>query len=152
VNEVTLDENNAACTGAVCLVNHFRGRTTCPYGQDQTGNPPLGIGSACTVPGSGTPVQPSNPLAGQTVQPQCLDRLASQTVYCSCRCANVVGRTDDGASYCACPTGYSCSQVVPAVTTGDPRSGGYCIKTGTAFDPNVGACASRCDPSLGNCP
>jgi hypothetical protein len=151
VNEITVDEGNAACGGAVCLVNHFRGRTTCPYGQDASGNPPPGFGSACTVPGAGTPVQPNDPVAGDTVLPQCLDRRAADTVYCSCRCANVAGRTDDGASYCSCPSGYSCSQVVPAIAAGDPRSGGYCIKTGTAFDPTVGACANRCDPALNNC-
>src|SRR5437762_12513219 len=36
---------------------------------------------------------------------QCSHRPATDAVYCSCRCANVDGRTDDGPRYCACPEG-----------------------------------------------
>ena len=32
----------------VCLVYHFRGRTTCPYGQDKNGIPPSGAGPCCS--------------------------------------------------------------------------------------------------------
>ncbi|HEX7604163.1 MAG TPA: hypothetical protein VF316_21240, partial [Polyangiaceae bacterium] len=46
---VTLDKGNAACGPLVCIVNHFRGRTTCPYGQDSTGNAPPNA-KACTLP------------------------------------------------------------------------------------------------------
>ena len=46
---VTLDENNAACPGAVCLVNHFQGLTTCPYGQDTEAHPANGGAVACSV-------------------------------------------------------------------------------------------------------
>jgi hypothetical protein len=57
--EVTLDEHNAACSGDVCLVNHFQGPTTCPYGQDKDGRP-VAPESACTVPGTGAPVRPKH--------------------------------------------------------------------------------------------
>ncbi len=152
--EVTLDENNAACNDGVCLVNHFQGLTSCPYGQDQNGLPVSVQTTACTVPGSSTPVRP-NVVVGtnlvQSVSPWCTDRTSSDAVYCSCRCANPEGKTDDGASYCACPAGYTCSQVVPTTRSGDPRAGGYCIKTGTALDPNS-VCSSQCDPTNHPCP
>lgn len=41
------------------------------------------------------------------------------------------------------PSGYACSQTVPATEPGGPRAGGYCIKTGTACDPNT-VCAGAC--------
>ena len=148
---VTLDENNTACSGAVCLVNHFRGLTACPYGQDANGNPFPPITSACSVPGTSTPVKPNDPKAGNAVLAQCLDRRASRAVYCSCRCANAEGSTNDGATYCTCPSGYACTQVVPAIQSGDPRAGSYCIQNGTAYDPS-NACSAECSSNLGNCP
>lgn len=51
-HEVTLDSDNAGCSGAPCIVNHFQGRVSCPY---------------------------------------------------------------DGASYCACPAGFTCSQFYASV-------------------------------------
>jgi hypothetical protein len=159
-HEVTLDENNPACSGDVCLLNHFQGLTSCPYGQGQGGQPTAQDASACTVPGTGAPVRPNTlppslppPSAevSQFVSPWCADRKASDTVYCSCRCANAEGNTNDGASYCACPTGYTCAQVVPAFMSGDPRAGGYCIKAGTAYDANS-VCNVQCDPTANPCP
>jgi hypothetical protein len=141
-HEVTLDENNAACGGDVCLVNHFQGLTSCPYGQKQDAGAAPG---ACTVPGSDAPV------TGQEVQPECVDRQASAAVVCSCRCANTAGKTNDGAIYCTCPSDYSCTQVVPAAQSGDPRAGAYCIKNGTVYDRNS-VCLSTCSETLSNCP
>jgi hypothetical protein len=149
--EVTLDENNAACPGAVCLVNHFQGLTTCPYGQDTQARPANGGAAACSVPGTGEPVRPGAAVGGQTVQPWCTDRLPTTTVACSCRCQNVQGRTDDGASYCACPSGFTCSQVVPEIESGDPRAGGYCVAAGTAYDP-TSTCHATCDAPVTPCP
>ncbi|HZU82834.1 MAG TPA: hypothetical protein VE987_07960 [Polyangiaceae bacterium] len=155
-HEVVLDDGNAACSSAVCLVNHFQGRTTCPYGQDASGDPPPGAG-ACTVPGTGAPVRPNAWLGGdagavsQMVPPQCGDRRASDAVYCSCRCANAEGKTDDGAAYCACPSGYGCTQLVALIEPGDPLAGAYCIKDGTAFDASS-ACSRPCDAATMSCP
>jgi hypothetical protein len=150
-HEVTLDESDT-CGGDVCLVNHFQGLTSCPYGQGSNGNAPPGATAACTVPGTSTPVTPDAPPFGQLVPPQCVDRQASDAVYCSCRCANAEGRTDDGAAYCACGTGYSCTQLVPGFEADDPRAGAYCIKAGTAYDPIWSCQGATCDPTLNNCP
>jgi hypothetical protein len=148
--EVTLDDGNPACGAATCLVNHFVGRVTCPYGQSEDGGAPPGAPS-CTVPGSSTPVAPNDPRSGDTVQPQCTDRTGAAAVICSCRCANAEGKTDDGASYCACPAGLTCSQVVPLVVSGDPSAGAYCIPKGTAFDPND-FCGNTCFAPRADCP
>jgi hypothetical protein len=149
-HELTLDENNPACGGDVCLVNHFQGLTSCPYGQQQDGGAPSDASAACTVPGSSMPVTPNSPTAGQEVEPECVDRQASATVYCSCRCSNTAGQTEDGATYCACPSGYTCTQVVPASQADDPRAGGYCIKSGTAY--KAPACTAQCDATQNDCP
>jgi hypothetical protein len=149
--EVTLDENNASCGGDVCLVNHFQGLTDCAYGQEQDGGPAPGAITGCTVPGTSTPVMPNAAKTGQQVLPQCVDRETGAAVYCTCRCANTAGQTNDGATYCTCPSGFSCTPLVPAGQSGDPRAGAYCIKEGTAYDANT-SCNSWCDPTLNNCP
>ncbi len=117
----------------VCLVDHFRGRTTCPYG-----------GGDCETT-SGTPVQ------GE-VDAQCKDRRAASVVTWSCRCANALGRTDDGATYCACAEGLECDQIIEPLGSLDANtSGAYCVQAGTAYDP-YSACAETCDPNANPCP
>jgi hypothetical protein len=139
--EVSVDQGNTACGDMVCLINHFQGRVSCPYGQGpDTANP-------CTTP-SGAIVTPPN---GEVVPAECADRSAKRAVYCSCRCANPLGRTDDGDPYCACPSGSSCTQIISPISSNDHFSGGYCVLDGTAYDPNT-ACESLCDPARSPCP
>jgi hypothetical protein len=144
--EVSFDTNAPECGGAVCLVNHFQGRTTCPYGQ---GNFASATAPACTVPGTGQPVTAQDPSTGG-VLPQCTTRRPANTVYCSCRCANPAGRTDDGADYCACPSGFACAQVISEVMPDDPTAGAYCVKDGTQFDTSQ-SCV-LCNAQTGDCP
>jgi hypothetical protein len=166
---VTLDKGNAACGGGVCLVNHYRGRVTCPYGQNGmatsadlsptganepcNGTKPGDQNSACCTPGSEKPVIASQDVESATpthsqVQPACTDRPSAKTVTCSCRCANAAGKTDDSAQYCSCPGGFTCTQVVPELTVGDPLAGAYCIANGSAYD-SLTSCtgAAGCDPT-----
>jgi hypothetical protein len=145
--QVNVESKSFQCQTRLCLVNHFRGRVSCPYGQTATGG---GISSeACVLPGSanggvdGTPNSPE----GKRVDPQCLNRVADKTVYCSCRCANSKGATDDGANYCACPDGFQCEQLVDPTGQGNEGlTGGYCIKQNTKYDPSVD-CTGDCDKS-----
>ena len=141
--DVTLDETNPACGSAVCLVDHFQGRVSCPYGQTGTGQGPFDAGN-CVAPD-----EPTENVVG-IVNPQCTDRSAEQAVFCSCRCANADGKTDDGASYCTCPSDMTCTPVVPAFTSGDTKSGSYCTVDKSAFDRSS-ACANVCDPTMKNC-
>jgi len=165
--EVNVEEKSFQCETRLCLANHFEGRVSCPYGQASTGTAAAttaydGTHKACTTPLGqlvtgvdpttglvDSPVQPPQPGA---VLPQCMDRTAAQTVYCSCRCANVDGQTNDGSNYCSCPTGFSCTQLVSSVgPSTDPNLvGAYCIKNGTAYDPN-NACSLQCSATIGGC-
>ncbi|MCA9529770.1 MAG: hypothetical protein KC543_06520 [Myxococcales bacterium] len=47
-------------------------------------------------------------------------------VYCTCRCRALEGSS---APTCACPSGYSCTDILEVGGTG--LRGGYCIKDGT---------------------
>ena len=126
--EVSVESHSFQCATRLCLVNHFRGRVTCPYGQN------------CETP--------NDNAVGVPVQPQCTDRAANDVVYCSCRCANADGRTDDGANYCPCPDGFQCSQLVQPIPSHDQGlAGAYCIKKGTAYEP-ASACTLSCDPNV----
>jgi hypothetical protein len=150
-DEVDISTNDGQCGSGSCLVNHFRGRVSCPYGQDRAGIGPSGT-PGCVTPGRCVPVSAANvdPSQGKAVAAQCTDRAAADTVYCSCRCANVDGRTDGAGSYCACPDGLSCVQLVSSIGVNDALSGAYCIKTGTEWDGGS-ACATSCNPATAPC-
>lgn len=150
--EVNVETSTGEPSGApVCLVNHFRGRVSCPYGQDSSGQGPQGA-AGCRVAAGGAPVTGVAGQNGAVVQAQCVDRLAADTVIRSCRCANNVGRTDDGDNYCTCPGPMTCTSMISSI--GGPTAhlaGSYCIKAGTLFD-RANACAAVCDPSAHACP
>lgn len=141
--ELTLETQSPSCKTGVCLVNHFRGRVSCPYGQTSSGTAPKGAAACKTA--NGTPVTAA-------VAPQCRDRTASRAVYCSCRCANQQGRTDDGARYCACTPGFTCTSLVTSIgVKNDDIAGSYCMQNGTAYDRDTACNVGDCEPSLGSC-
>jgi hypothetical protein len=180
--EVNTESKSFQCQTRLCLVNHFQGRVTCPYGQDSAGNPPQN-GTAdykdqnaaniigCGIPGSvpdSTGLKQTTAITGDPtskalalVQPQCLSRTASKAVYCSCRCANVNGDTNDGSNYCKCPEGFACTQLVSSIGPQDNQelTGAYCMLSGTQYDTS--SCPStllgspitvpECDASKANC-
>jgi hypothetical protein len=134
--EVNVESRSFQCETRVCLVNHFRGRASCPYGQSEaTATASVGLpegqptgGDACRIPGT----TGSLGVDRITVQvpPQIEQRIAEETVYCSCRCANVDGSKDDGARYCDCPSGYECKKLIDDLGFGSTQlAGSYCIKT-----------------------
>jgi hypothetical protein len=169
VEEVDVESKSFQCQTRLCLVNHFQGRVSCPYGQNTDGSGPASGTAPCTTPSTGQCVdgkacadgtQPASTTSGCSdgskralvdtknqakVLPVCTNRTATQAVYCSCRCANLNGKTDDGALYCACPDGYDCEQLVTSIGTGDSGlTGGYCIKHNTKFDPS-NPCMDTCN-------
>ena len=75
-------------------------------------------GNRCRIPGTDG-IRPEDRV-NVPVGRQKFARRASEAVYCSCRCQNADGKTDDGARYCDCPNGYACSTRLPASTTGRP--------------------------------
>jgi hypothetical protein len=154
--EVNVESKSFQCQTRLCLVNHFQGRVSCPYGQFTTNPPsdpstgvPSGAKDPCYVPGSKTAItgNPADPTNGHVVPANCLDRTPDKAVYCSCRCQNVDGRTDDGANYCTCPDGFHCSQLVTSIGAQDTGlTGGYCVKDHTDYD-RANSCGSTCDPT-----
>jgi hypothetical protein len=145
--EMNLDFGPHQCATNLCLVNHFQGRVSCPYGQTmadvQAGTP------GCVIPGR------SGPHAGDPVlvpvAPQLLGRRPDRAVYCSCRCANAQGKTNDGAAYCDCPDGYGCAQLLPNLDLiGPTMTGGFCIKQGTDYK-STDLAAGICDPASKDC-
>jgi hypothetical protein len=142
-SEISVETLPNGPSGApVCLIYHFNGLVSCPYGQDAAGAGPDG-GAGCATPG-GTPV------AG-AVSPQCTDRPAASTVFWSCRCADTNGSTA-GNTYCECPSGSSCTPAITSIgTTGDNIAGSYCVPSAAAYDPTT-ACSAECDPTTHPCP
>ncbi len=138
----------------VCLVNHFRGLTTCPFGQNQAGDGlPLADGGSAPFPAGVGPCVDSHgvPVVG-AVAPQCTDRLAKNAVVWSCLCANSMGKQDDGRHFCSCPSNMTCSQLIaPDGTAFDgPGMDAYCIPTGTDYQA-FGSCLESCDPTMTTC-
>ena len=138
-SDVSLEVPHGAKSGdPVCLIDHFRGRVSCPYGQtDDFGAREK---PTCKTPKGEAVVGGENAW----VLAQCVDRRAAQAVYTSCRCANVDGKTDDGDTYCACPTDFACTEVFFAI--GASRTGvegTYCGRKSNTYDPN-GACRQIC--------
>ena len=133
---VELPNPDADPGAIVCLADHFRGRVSCPYGN---------ASAACATPDAGAVLA--------KVEPQCVDRKAADVVTWSCRCANAAGATNDGATYCGCPDGTTCTQlVVPiAPNSGPDISGAYCINAGTAYQ-SFSVCLQSCDPNVAPCP
>lgn len=132
-SEVSTESRSFQCQSRLCLVNHFQGRVSCPYGQRSA--------DACSLPGSDEPVK-------VVVPPQLLQRRADDAVYCSCRCAG----PDPSARYCECPSGYSCSDVVPQLSLGHAQlPGSYCIRAGSAYAEGGIDPQRVCDPALANC-
>jgi len=171
--EVSVESKSFQCQTRACLVNHFQGRVSCPYGQTSTPDSITGVGpdgtatTACKTPTLENPVNGvvawsggsatngyslSNPAQGAVVNPQCTQRTADTAVYCSCRCANINGQTNDGFNYCTCPDGFTCAQVLSSIGVGNEGlTGAYCIKANTAYDPTMDCSAAyECTAQKGN--
>lgn len=148
VDEVNVDSRSFQCETRVCLVNHFQGRVSCPYGQTgtdalgadgkaDTGDELAGVdGKRCRIPGT-TGADPSDTIDTE-VKPQLAKRQTDKAVYCSCRCKNAQGNTDDGARYCDCPSGFSCEKLLDDLGLGSSQLAGYyCIRDNTKYDPTT---------------
>jgi hypothetical protein len=145
-DEVGVIPNAPACNGGVCVIDHFQGRTSCPYGQSADGAVPEGA-AACSIPGSDAAIRAA-------VLPWCSSRPPSDVVTCSCRCADLAGGTDDSGTFCSCPAGFTCTQLLSSLGAGLDTSltGAYCLKAGTAFTPDGSALVcSACNPTTNPC-
>lgn len=112
----------------VCLVNHFQGRTSCPYGQTSSDlTLPADDPNRCRVPNADG--SPSAAPVASAVLPELVSRQATEVVYCSCQCA---GMPLFGSALCTCPTGMDCVGLV----AGPIDTASYCVKPGTTYAPS----------------
>jgi hypothetical protein len=149
VTEVNLESRSFQCETRVCLVNHFQGRVSCPYGQKEPDAlnqsfPAEREYTLCHIPGT---TGPSKRIKVE-VRPQFDGRRATDAVYCSCRCDG----SDSNARFCKCPTGFSCTKLLePIAVLGSlEQAGSYCVKDGTAYDnrnPNPGMPCGASSPN-----
>ncbi len=183
-HEVNTETKSFQCRTRVCLVNHFRGRVSCPYGQGSDGSALSQGAGPCQIPGTSNPVTGAggakcandtdcvnaalgkpgekcdvaagtcylDPRKQAAVQPQCIDRITDRAVYCSCRCADKDGNKPADQTFCDCPSGFSCTQLVAPTGTGNEGlTGAYCIKSGSDFNPNTSCNQGDCDPVAHKC-
>lgn len=134
VTGVTLAMGHPACSSGLCLVNHFQGRVTCPYGQtEQDLTLPPDDGRRCRVADEATGEIMDEPVT-RSVFPQLAARRAEDVVLCSCRCAG----PDPEVEYCSCPEGTECTPLIQDLGLGPGDiAGSYCIKVGTAYDESA---------------
>ncbi len=129
VTEVNIESKSFQCETRLCLVNHFNGRVSCPYGQTDAEAKMGGTAEdrLCHIPGTTA----ANTRIKVAVNKQFTGRRAVDTVYCSCRCAG----SDASARYCKCPTGFQCAKLLePIDRLGSKElAGSYCIKNGTEY-------------------
>lgn len=159
--EVNIESKSFQCRTRICLVNHFRGRVSCPYGQaaDKTAPPNA---NPCVVPGTTDPItglksasaDPNDPNSYNDprkkafVPAECVDRSADKAVYCSCRCADINGNKPSDQVFCDCPDGFTCERLVTSIGQGNEGlTGSYCIKNNTKYDPATACTQGDCDPT-----
>jgi hypothetical protein len=152
-HEVSTEGESFQCQTRLCLVNHFQGRVSCPYGQDSAGKSSAPATNACVTPGFPSPITGPTDVTplDPTVKPQCAERTADKTVYCSCRCADINGATT-GGNFCTCPDGFACTQLVSSLSAMSDQglTGAYCIKNNTAFgNGSSTSTADTCTPCGG---
>lgn len=140
--EVNVETRSFQCETRVCLVNSFQGRVSCRYGQTEPdlakeGTDPL----RCRIPG--TSGERAEDVITVPVQPQLVARRPGDAVYCSCRCDG----PDPNATYCECPSGFSCEPLIEELNLGAGQlAGSYCVRNGTQFsEADLGA--GSCDPT-----
>jgi hypothetical protein len=132
VGEVNVESRSFQCETRICLVNHFQGRVSCPYGQlEDNLNLPGNDPRRCRIPG--TDGTNASDQVTVPVQPQLVERQTDKAVYCSCRCDG----PEKNARYCECPSGYSCVDLVKqlGLEAAGQLAGAYCVRDGTVWDP-----------------
>jgi hypothetical protein len=158
LSEVNVESRSFQCETRVCIVNHFQGRVSCPYGQTSadiasksTTDParcrvPGTSGGTCVnLPEGTTAACPADKNVDEItvpVAPQLIFRATTDAVYCSCRCDG----PDPAARYCECPSGFRCEELVREIGVEGRGQlvGSYCIKPGTAYDPTHPPPADPC--------
>jgi len=104
--EENIESRSFQCSTRICLVNHFQGRVSCPYGQDANA-----AVRQCNGP------QDTTSCAGLGAKSACVESAAlapdckckkGDTAGCLSACGNVAGLTcDPDLSICTCTADYT---------------------------------------------
>jgi hypothetical protein len=146
-SEVDIDEVTPQCASGTCLVDHFQGRVTCPYGQTQTEVETLPPGDPKRCRTTDVNHHVGTEQVTVSVTPQVVTRRPEDAVFCSCRCAG----SDPGATYCTCPSGMAC---VPLLSGIGPDAGptSFCVKPDQdAGDGSATTCAKTGTDPVTDC-
>jgi hypothetical protein len=149
LREVYVESASFQCETRLCLINHFQGRVSCPYGQTPQGlSLPGDHPERCRLPGWGEGAV--SEVVTVPVRAWNTERPASRAVYCSCRCDG----PEPNARYCSCPAGYVCRSLVPDLKTSSQQLvGSYCVKAGSDYQESDAARPSCSDsPAHDSCP
>ena len=92
--QVNVESKSFQCRTRVCLVNGFRGRVSCPFGQGVNQEAPAGTTDTCKIPGSTDPVTGLRPGGDPNVATDYLDRNRKSEVL-----AQLVERRADRTVY-----------------------------------------------------
>ena len=140
VGESTAEARSFQCETRLCLVDHFRGRVSCKYGQAAPAAGADPSTANCKVPGD------PDKAINKKVDAQYLERQADKAVYCSCRCDGA----DKNARYCKCPSGFACKDSIPNLGIGDAQlAGSYCIRNGSEYDASNAPTTTCTAPNCG---
>jgi hypothetical protein len=142
MTEVNVESKSFQCETRVCIVNHFQGRVSCPYGQDGEGegdivnrnDPTTGAANPtyreatdsarCRVPGTDgdhcVDLTSKGVVACGTQGATNIDEITvpvdSQRIYRNAQdtvyCSCRCKGPDPSARYCECPSGFECSELV----------------------------------------
>ncbi len=140
--EVNVESRSFQCETRICLVNNFKGRVSCPYGQPDPNQRPMGDDRECQLPDYTENVTVAVPA-------QLKERSASDAVYCSCRCD---GPASSKAPFCECPSGFSCEELVDDLGLGKKELvGSYCVKAGTTVEDPTDLRGGDCQKGNNDC-
>lgn len=180
VSEVNVESRSFSCQTRVCLVNHFQGRVSCPYGQgEDPARADTGV-ATCAVPQQWI----DNPGAADTAHPSVTNdcqpggsvhavscrvpdrdgsraedrinvvvepQLARRTADDAVYCSCRCDGPDPNARYCECPSGFICEELVEELGLGKGQlAGSYCVKEGTSFNSDTET-TQTCLGSSGDC-
>lgn len=153
VTEENIESRSFQCETRICLVNHFQGRVTCPFGQAKRPgcNPNAGAG-ACDAGSECKASSVYAPKCGDEGDPACVGDLVCNTdgKFCSCasdaQCATV--GNEDGSYICS---DGQCKQFVchdgscqTAEDTDPAAASKACCIPGTK-DPVATSVCGQCD-------
>lgn len=103
VAEENIESRSFQCATRICLVNHFQGRVSCPYGQP----PPV----ACGGPTDTSCANGAKCVESQTLTPECSCK-QGDTAGCAAACGNTNGLVcDPKLGICGCTSSQTVGDV-----------------------------------------